>query len=58
MKTKITIWLTGEIGLGLIAASMIYGIAYLAPAAIFPALIGGMLTAVAGSAELKEGEQK
>lgn len=58
MKAKIAIWLTGEIGLGLLAASLIYGIAYLTPAAIFPTLIGGMLTAVAGAAELKEGKQK
>lgn len=56
MKTKIAIWVTGEIGLGLLTASLIYGIAYLAPVAIFPALIGCMLTAVAGAAELKEGE--
>lgn len=57
MKTKIAIWLTGEIGLGLLAASLIYGIAYLNPAAIFPSLIGGMMIAVAGAAELKEGEE-
>lgn len=58
MKTKIAIWLTGEIGLALFFGSFSYWLWKLSPAAWVGCTAGAMLIVVAGAAELKEGEQK
>lgn len=58
MKTKIAIWLTGEIGLGLFFGFFAYGLILSSVMAVFPCLVGAALIAVAGAAELKEGDLK